>query len=194
MIVLSDTSPLNYLILIGHVDVLPALFSQVVIPSSVLAELQHPGTPAVVRQYINDPPAWLVVRTATRIDPGIHLGRGEAEAISLAVELKASLLLMDDGLGRRAAQERHLAVAGTLNVLEAAAERGLLDLPAAIAKLRLTNFHMSEQLLTQILVADAERKGRPKQIIFLYASAPLREISSESSFTAPSRVASTPAT
>lgn len=158
MIVLSDTSPLNYLVLIGHVDVLPALFGQVIVPAAVRAELQHPGTPQIVRDWLRTAPPWLVVHAAAHIDASIQLGTGEIEAISLAIELHADLLLMDDRRGRRAAESRGLSVAGTLNVLEAAAERDLLDLPVAIAKLRQTNFHVSERILARALDADAERR------------------------------------
>ena len=51
MIVVSDTSPLNYLVLIEHSRVLPLLFGRVIAPPAVIAELQHPGAPAVVRAW-----------------------------------------------------------------------------------------------------------------------------------------------
>jgi predicted nucleic acid-binding protein len=56
VIVLSDTSPINYLVLIGHIDVLPAVFGQVIIPGAVFTELQHARTPAAVRQWIAQAP------------------------------------------------------------------------------------------------------------------------------------------
>jgi predicted nucleic acid-binding protein len=158
VIVLSDTSPLNYLVLIGHVDVLPILFGEVVVPKGVSDELQRSGAPEAVRLWVASRPTWLVIRTPSRTDDSIELGMGEVEAISLAMELHADLLLMDDRLGRRAAESRGLSVAGTINVLEAAAERDLLDLPVAVAKLRHTNFHISEQILANALAADVERR------------------------------------
>ena len=57
MIVVSDTSPLNYLVLIERVHVLPTLFGRVVAPVAVIAELGHPATPTVVRAWAADPPA-----------------------------------------------------------------------------------------------------------------------------------------
>ncbi len=92
------------------------------------------------------------------MDPLIRLGHGETEAISLAVEINAELLLMDDRLARRAAESRGLNVAGTLTVLEAAAQLQIIDLPTAIGKLRATNFRVSERLLTKAIEDDAKRR------------------------------------
>lgn len=158
MIVLSDTSPIHYLLLVGNVDVLADLFSRVIIPPAVLGELQHPHAPEIVRHWASNPPAWLIVRTPLLIAPEIHLGRGEAEAICLAKEMQATLLLVDDRRARREAEARGLVVAGTLSVLEAAARRDLLDLPNAIAKLRQTNFHVADRLIQRVLDEDAQRR------------------------------------
>jgi len=162
VIVLSDTSPIHYLVLIGHVEILPAMFGQVVVPSAVLAELQRSGAPEAVRNWLTNPPSWFLVRTPQQVDETIQLGQGETEAISLAVELKADLLLMDDRRARRVAASRGLPVAGTVNVLEIAAQRDLIDLPQTIAELRKTNFHISDRILARALDADAERRGRDK--------------------------------
>ncbi len=79
MIVLSDTSPLNYLLLIGHVEILPAIFGGLIIPEAVAAELTHARAPDVVRHWIASPPAWCQVRTVTQLDRTIPLGKGEVE-------------------------------------------------------------------------------------------------------------------
>jgi hypothetical protein len=52
MIVVADTSPLNYLLQIGCESVLPALYERIVVPSAVLAELSHPDTPAAVSSWL----------------------------------------------------------------------------------------------------------------------------------------------
>ena len=62
MIIVSDASPLHYLVLIGHIEVLPSLFREVVIPPSVLAELRHLRVPEKVRQWAESPPSWLLLR------------------------------------------------------------------------------------------------------------------------------------
>lgn len=62
MIVVADTSPLNYLILIEHDNILPKLYARVVIPPEVLQELSHPQAPDAVRSWVKNPPAWLEVK------------------------------------------------------------------------------------------------------------------------------------
>ena len=95
MIVVSDSSPLNYLVLIQHEQILPALFGRVIAPGGVLTELGHPNSPAAVRDWAQSPPVWLEIRSPTGINPEIKLGPGESEALSLALELKADAVLID---------------------------------------------------------------------------------------------------
>jgi predicted nucleic acid-binding protein len=57
MLVVSNNSPIRYLILLDCIHLLPALFSRVTIPAEVQAELQRPHAPAVVRAWIANPPA-----------------------------------------------------------------------------------------------------------------------------------------
>ena len=63
-IVVADTGPINYLILIAHIQVLPVLFEKIILPSVVRDELTQPKTPPVARNWIADPPAWLDIRSA----------------------------------------------------------------------------------------------------------------------------------
>jgi predicted nucleic acid-binding protein len=113
--VVADTSPLNYLLLIGEVEVLPALFGEIIIPAAVMAEFQHPNAPSQVAQWGAAPPGWARVMSAAMLDPDIRLGAGETEAISLAVELGLAAVLMDERKGRAAAEARGLIAVGTLN-------------------------------------------------------------------------------
>ena len=105
MIVISDTSPVNYLLLIGELGVLQALFGKVVLPQAVLRELQHPLAPPVVRAWACALPDWIEVRTTTRHAMIDGLGDGEVEAMLLAEELRADLILMDDGEARNVAAQ-----------------------------------------------------------------------------------------
>ena len=160
MIVISDTTPLNYLVLIERQDLLAQLFERVIIPQAVWAELQVEGTPESVRAWLADQPDWLEIRQANfPADAALAmLDHGEQEAILLAQELHADLLLIDDKDGRLEAVRRNLVVVGTLGVLDKAAERGLVDLPDTLARLRQTSFRVAPVLLDSLLERDAERK------------------------------------
>jgi predicted nucleic acid-binding protein len=158
MIAVSDTSPLNYLILVGCIEVLPQVFGQVYAPPMVLIELGHPRSPEPVRRWASSPPDWLNVKDPAAIDSLLNLDPGETAAIALAEELKADRLLIDERDGRDVAKQRGLAVVGTLNVLNESAELDLIDLPRVIEQLRATNFHVSEKLIQGILQLDQERR------------------------------------
>ena len=85
-LVVADTGPINYLILIGHIDVLPQLFQRVILPAVVRDELNHQKAPAAVRQWVANPPVWAEVHMTPHIhDPGMEkLDAGEEDAIALA--------------------------------------------------------------------------------------------------------------
>jgi len=63
MRVITDTSPLQYVVLIEHTVLLPSLFGRVLIPPAIAEELQHPHTPTSIRVWMSSPSAWLEVRT-----------------------------------------------------------------------------------------------------------------------------------
>jgi predicted nucleic acid-binding protein len=160
-LVVSDTSPIRYLILCGTVDVLPHLYDQVVIPSTVREELAHPHAPAEVRGWVSVLPDWVRIQAAQRLDPSPHLGLGEREAIALARELQATALLVDERAARRVAAAQGLAVTGTVGVLERAAERGLLHLSEALRRLTSTNFRIAPEMVQEALHRHAGRPFQP---------------------------------
>lgn len=151
MIVVSDTSPINYLVLIGEIELLFHLFGKVIIPKAVLDESRKQGTPETVKDWANHYPDWLKIQNAAQIDRTINLGAGERETISLAKEINADLVLIDDRKARKAAIERGLNVAGTINILESASKSGLVDLPTVFQKLQQTNFRIAPVLIVKIL-------------------------------------------
>ena len=117
MIVISDTTPLNYLILLEHAHSLHELYGGVALPQAVSQELQRESTPEEVRAWIVNHPEWLEVHSVNAPDSTLNLGIGEREAITLAQQLQADLILLDDRKAWRVAQERGLAVISTLAVL-----------------------------------------------------------------------------
>jgi predicted nucleic acid-binding protein len=148
MSIISNTSPLCYLALIGQTELLPKLYGKVHITQKVLEELRHPDAPARVREWAASPPGWLTIhpdppepdQTLAALDPG------ERTALRLTERLRSAVLLLDDSAARTLAAQRGLKVSGTLGVLCDAAQCGLLELPAALDLLRQTNFRASPEL------------------------------------------------
>jgi predicted nucleic acid-binding protein len=79
-----------------------------------------------------------------------HLDAGERDAILLAEELGADQSIIDENRGRREAKRRRLPFTGTLGVLAAGAEQGLVDLRSAVNRLRQTNFHIAQNVLDRL--------------------------------------------
>ncbi len=145
MIVVADTSPINYPVLIDAIGILPELYKSVVIPQAVFEELQAEETPEKVRKWIVNLPDWFNVKQTT-ISPNFNLSNldaGEKEAICLVEELNADALIIDDRAGREEATRRGIFIIGTLGVPNSAAEKDLLDLPDTLNKLQQTSFRAS---------------------------------------------------
>ena len=160
MIVVADASPLHYLILIERIELLTVLYRQVLVPDTVAAELNHPRTPAQVRDWIGKPPSWLRIEAAHGPTDDLleELDPGERDAIRLALANNIRTILIDDAEGRREADRRQLRVAGTLGILERSAERGLIDLRTELAHLQATNFRVRADLIESLLERDAARR------------------------------------
>lgn len=150
-VVIADTGPINYLILIGHVNLLPRMFARIAFPKAVHAELSASRAPLPVRRWIATPPAWFEIYDTTGLPRVSGLDEGETAAISLAESLHADLLLMDERDGCRVARSRGLRVTGTLGLLDLAAEHGLVNFCQAVEKREGTNFHRPEAVLKALL-------------------------------------------
>ena len=153
MIVVADTSPLCYLILINCVDVLPKLFGRVSIPQAVRDELSSTDAPEALQSWMRQPPEWLEIHSVSSEaeEEFSNLHAGEREAIMLAESLRADLVVLDEKLARRIAAKRGLAITGTLGLLDEAAARGFINLKTVVEQLRLTNFRAAPRLLQALL-------------------------------------------
>jgi predicted nucleic acid-binding protein len=153
MIVVADTSPLNYLALIGEIELLPALYQKVLIPQEVHRELQRKQTPEQVREWAANLPPWCEVRpVVTAPDSALsELDPGERDAIQLALEAGIDTLLMDELAGRQEAARRRLHVIGTVAVVEKAAQRGLIDFRDVLQRLERTNFRLAATIRDEFL-------------------------------------------
>lgn len=152
ILVVADTSPLNYLVQIDCQELLHALYDRVLVPGAVIEELGRPQAPFAVRGWLHSRPEWLEVREVRApSDPALaELDLGEREAIQLAREQNADLLLMDERLGVQLALRQGLEVTGTLGVLLQAARRGLVDIDVALLRLQATDFRYTPQLLEHV--------------------------------------------
>lgn len=161
-VVVADTGPLYYLVLIREIDVLPKLFGGVAVPEAVAGELRHMRAPTAVRAWAATPPPWLAVHTDPAESPPLPpLDPGERAAIALALALGAELLLVDDRAGTAAARRQGFETVGTIGVLTLAAQRRLIDLPKAFGALQATNFYYPPALLDALLAENRQRSGDP---------------------------------
>ena len=151
MIIVADTGPVNYLVLSGYISLLHELYGGLIIPSAVHKELLHTRSPAVVRNWADRMPAWAEVRSAPSDSSLADLGPGEREAITLAMNLHADFLLIDESLGRAVAVQNGLTIKGTLGVIEDAADHRLVNLVEAIQRVRDTGIYLSDELVRTVL-------------------------------------------
>ena len=130
MIVVSDASPLIALSAVARLDLLRELFETVLIPEAVYVEIVQLGTGLPGAKEV-DEAEWITPGVVGNIGfvkvLGLDLDPGESEAIVLALENGADLLLMDERKARRTANRLGLKVAGTLGLLVLAKQQGLLQ-------------------------------------------------------------------
>lgn len=162
MIVVSDTSPILNLARIRRLDLLRALHIQVLIPPAVHRELtnsQSELTPIIDAALSSWLTREIPVDQNLVVQLRHGLDAGEAEAIALALERKASLLLVDERLGRSAARKLGLEITGLLGVLAEAKKKGLIEkvkpiLDSLISEAR---FWVSSDLYNEVLVTLGEQ-------------------------------------
>jgi|SRR6185503_1221983 len=162
-IVVADAGPLHYLVLIDCAEILASLFGHVLVPFAVRDELIHPGAPTKVKDWILQLRPWLEITPITQVQPVRGLHRGETEALQLALERNAAAILIDDMDGRAAARRLGIPTIFTVAILELAAEKGLIDLPSAIGKLRQTSFFVSKEILDAALERERQRRENAEQ-------------------------------
>ena len=153
MIVVADSGPLHYLILLEQTELLHRFYGDVLIPDAVAGELRAARSPLPVRDWMSRAPSWLQSITVTAeeiasVADGLDLG--ERAAIALAERIQADFVLIDETDGRAEAQRRSFRVTGTLGVLRIAAEEELVDVVDVLARLRATNFYADETLIKRV--------------------------------------------
>ena len=146
IVVVADASPLIALERIGQLGLLKALFEEVLIPPAVAGEVAPRLVlpPWIRERALQQPIAGEVLRAA--------LGPGESEAISLALEIRADRLIVDERAGRRVAEALGLRVAGVLGLLVLSKQRGLIPtLRPQIESLLRVGFRADPDLVERVL-------------------------------------------
>lgn len=166
-LVVADAGPLIGLARIDRLDLLHQLFGRVMSPEAVAAELcldgPLPGSRALGNAVVQK---WLQIVPVTEAPPSLLavVDRGEAEAITLA-KLKIARLLIDESIGRRAAQRAGVCVFGTGAVLVRAKEAGLIaEVRPELDALVFAGYRVSVPLQKQILRLageQADTDGKP---------------------------------
>jgi len=150
-VVVADASPLIAFQQIGQLQLLRTMFGELTVPPAVAREILPSLAPApwIVERRLTYPIAPLVLRA--------NLGAGESEALSLAIEIRADLLFVDERAGRRVAAALGLSVVGTLGVLLAAKRTGhIAEVRPLVDELLRQGFWVAPRLVKQALLAAAE--------------------------------------
>lgn len=152
MIVVCNTSPITNLAAISQFDLLQSLYGEIIIPEGVWDELHAMGLNWPGAQEVGSA-SWITrqrVQNTALVDAlALELDRGEAEAIALAIELRAGLILLDEREGRRTARRLGLPVIGVLGILLDAKRHGYLPAIAPIvnALRQSAGFYLSDDLV-----------------------------------------------
>jgi len=151
-LLIADAGPLITLAAIGRFELLRDLASEVVVPRCVFEEViagaPRPGAVEIRADWIRVAEAKQELADAF----ALMIDRGEAEALALAKELPAALLVIDDLRARRVAAELGLRFTGTLGILNLAKRAGMVDtLRAEIENLRGAGFHITEAMAAEFL-------------------------------------------
>lgn len=161
MIVVSDTTPLSTLFLIDKLYWLKEIFGSITIPQSVYFELSNLARYGHDISIFHDSD-WIIVESVS--DPKKvaelleELDLGESEAIVLAVEKRADLLLIDERKGSQIATEMGVRTAGLLRFLIELKQRGIItEVKSVLQDIRSTGgFWMSERLFQRVLEEAGE--------------------------------------
>ena len=162
MRVVSNTSPLSNLAIIGQLGLVREQLGNLLIPPTVQAELlrnPHPNACSALRSALQE--GWVRVMPLAGVVPAIITARldlGEAEALALALETKASLVLLDESAARLQARQLGLNFTGVLGLLRHAKQAGQIpSLKDQVKRLRAeARFFVSPALEKALLISVGE--------------------------------------
>ncbi|TVR71093.1 MAG: DUF3368 domain-containing protein [Spirochaetaceae bacterium] len=163
MIIVSDSSPLVALSIVGMLHLIERLYGELRIPEAVLEEVTVSGKPSSreLEAFLENKTQ--AVRNRIAADMlGSAIGKGEAEAIILALETNASAVMIDDRKARRYARMRELPVTGTVGLLIQAKSRGLVEnIYPLIYKMERSGIRLSPRIVEIALREAGEKPPHP---------------------------------
>ena len=159
--IVADAGPLNFLIRIEQVEILPHMFFKLFLPHEVRLELSHIMTPRVVTEWVTAPPEWVVLgRPVSHMVAIGSLHSGELSAMHHAGQMRGSWLLIDDRRAKNEALRRGIRTIGTLAALYRAGTSGMLDFEQVLDKLTGLDFRVSKGLREDFI----ERLGAARPV------------------------------
>lgn len=151
--VIVNSTPIISLCKIGRIDILKAMYSEIIIPEAVYTEVTKKDD--VVKTTLESNKSWISVKTiSNEIDKRMYKARlhdGEVEVMILAQEENADLVVIDDLPARKTAQYLGLTLTGTLGILIKAKENGIIDaVMPLIHEMQLKHIYFSENLINMV--------------------------------------------
>ena len=156
--VVSNTTPIISLLKVNKLEILKELYSEVFIPNEVYQEIEAGKN----KEYYVDLTKieWIKIvkiKSEKSLLFFLDLDKGEAEAIVLANEIDADLIILDETLGRFHAKHIGLKVTGTIGILLKAKENGIIDkIKPILIELTQKGIWLSEKLINQTLIKASE--------------------------------------
>ena len=151
--VVVNSTPIIALAKVEKLDVLKAMYGQIIIPEAVFSEVTAKDD--CVKDLLLKNNEWIKVKSIVNFSEKAmfkaRLHDGEVEVMVLAKELKADVVIIDDYAARKTAEYIGLNLTGTIGILIKAKRKGLIDLVMPIVQVMEQNgIYYSEQLKEQI--------------------------------------------
>lgn len=159
-LVVSNTTPLIALDACNQLDLLPSLYTRIIVPTEVVHELARGGATGLPSGLTYNHLTWIDVQPVTNPPSSALLSKldqGEAEVITLALEIGANLVIMDEQMGVKVARDQGLTVLGSVGVLLLAKRKGLLvEVKPHILEMHAKGVRLSASFMQKAIILAGE--------------------------------------
>ncbi len=157
--VVSNTTPLISLLKLDQLDLLKQLYSEIYIPTAVFDEIEAGKAKKFYKNLLEI--KWIniiEIKDKRALKYFLELDKGEAEAIILASELNADIIILDEKIGRLHAKHADLKVTGTIGILLKSKSKGLIhEIKPLLNELSLKGVWISDALKQEIITLAGEK-------------------------------------